>query len=296
MTQFLQLLVNGLVTGSILALAGVGVSLVYGILGVVNFAQGEYITYGAFAAVVVNVVWSGNIVLAAIAAVAAIAALGIALELGFWRPMRRRRAGVFSMFVASLGLSLVMRGVLYSVASPDPRTYRINVFQVYDIGGVRLSESQLLAIAIACISIVLVGLLFSKTHIGRAMRALSDNRELAAIAGVDVDRVVLVTWLIAGGLAGMAGVLQGLVQNSFDANMGFVLLLPVFAAVVLGGIGNAYGALAGGLLLGIAMELSTWSFFAGGLSPVWEQVVAFSVLIIMLLIRPQGLLGEATIA
>ena len=166
MTQFLQLVVNGLVTGSILALAGVGVSLVYGILGVVNFAQGEYITYGAFAAVVVNIVWGANIVLAAIAAVVAIAALGIGLELTFWRPMRRRRAGIFTMFVASLGLSLIMRGVLYSAASPDPRTYRINVFQVYDIGGVRLSESQLVAIVIAFVSIVLVGLLFSRTQIG----------------------------------------------------------------------------------------------------------------------------------
>lgn len=295
MTQFVQLLVNGLVTGSILALAGVGVSLVYGILGVVNFAQGEYITYGAFAAVVVNVTWGASIVLGAVVAVVAIAALGVGLELGFWRPMRRRRAGIFTMLVSSLGLSLVMRGLLYSIASPDPRSYHIDVFQVYVIAGVRISESQLIAIVIACTSIVAVGLLFSRTDIGRAMRALSDNRELAAVAGVDVDRVVIYTWLIAGGLAGMAGVLQGLVQSSFDANMGFVLLLPVFAAVVLGGIGNAYGALAGGLLLGIAMELSTWSAFAGGISPVWEQVVAFSILIVMLLIRPQGLLGEATV-
>jgi branched-subunit amino acid ABC-type transport system permease component len=292
-TQFLQLLVNGLVTGSILALAGVGVSLVYGILKVVNFAQGEYITYGAFTAVAVNIVWKLNIVLGAIAAVAAIAALAVALEYVFWRPMRRRRAGVFTMFVASLGLSLIMRGLLYSVASPNPRTYRINVFQVYDIGGVRLSESQLLAIVIAFVAIVLVGLMFARTQIGRSMRALSDNRELASISGVDVDRIVLFTWIVSGGLAGLAGVLQGLIQGSFDANMGFVLLLPVFAAVILGGVGSAYGALAGGLLIGIAMEFSTWSALGGGLSPIWEQVVAFTVLIVMLLIRPQGILGES---
>jgi neutral amino acid transport system permease protein len=292
-TQFIQLLVNGLVTGSILALAGVGVSLVYGILKVVNFAQGEYITYGAFTAVAVNIVWRLSIVLAAVAAVVGIPALGVVLEYAFWRPMRNRRAGVFTMFVASLGLSLIMRGLLYSIASPNPRTYRVNVFQVYDIDGVRLSESQLLAIVIAFVAIVLVGLVFSRTQIGKSMRALSDNRELAAVSGVDVDRIVLLTWVIAGGLAGLSGVLQGLIQNSFDANMGFVLLLPVFAAVILGGVGNAYGALAGGLLIGIAMELSTWSAFGGGLSPVWEQVVAFTVLIVMLLIRPQGLLGEA---
>jgi branched-subunit amino acid ABC-type transport system permease component len=293
LTQFLQLFVNGLVDGSILALAGVGVSLVYGILKVVNFAQGEYITYGAFTAVAVNIVWKLNIVVGAIAAVAAIAALAVGLEYVFWRPMRRRRAGVFTMFVASLGLSLIMRGLLYSVASPNPRTYRINVFQVYDIGGVRLSESQLVAIVIAFVAIVLVGLMFARTQIGRSMRALSDNRELASISGVDVDRIVLFTWIVSGGLAGLAGVLQGLIQGSFDANMGFVLLLPVFAAVILGGVGSAYGALAGGLLIGLAMEFSTWSALGGGLSPVWEQVVAFTVLIVMLLIRPQGILGES---
>ena len=122
MTQFLQLLVNGLVTGSILALAGVGVSLVYGILKVVNFAQGEYITYGAFTAVAVNIVWKLNIVLGAIAAVAAIAALAVVLEYVFWRPMRRRRAGVFTLFVASLGLSLIMVSLLYQrFVFPRPR-------------------------------------------------------------------------------------------------------------------------------------------------------------------------------
>ena len=293
MTEFLQLLVIGLVTGSILALAGVGVSLVYGILGVVNFAQGEYVTYGAFAAVVVNIIWKVNIVVGALAAMVAIAALSVALEYVFWRPMRRRHAGVFTMFVASLGLSLIMRGVLYSTASPNPRTYRVNVFQVYDIGGVRLSQSQLTALVIGVVSIVLVGLLFSRTHMGKSMRALSDNRELAAIAGVDVQRVVLVTWVIAGGLAGLAGVLQGLTQDSFDANMGFILLLPVFAAVILGGIGSAYGALAGGLVLGVAMQLSTWTKLGGGLSPIWEQVVAFTVLVLALLVRPTGLLGRA---
>jgi branched-subunit amino acid ABC-type transport system permease component len=113
---------------------------------------------------------------------------------------------------------------------------------------------------------------------------------------VNVDRVVRVTWVLAGALAGLGGVLAGLVQATFDPNVGFALLLPVFAAVVLGGIGSAYGALVGGLALGIVQELSTWTALAGGLSPVWKPVVAFVVLVLVLLVRPNGLFGRATTA
>lgn len=293
MTEFLQLVVDGLITGSIFALAGIGISLPYAILRVVNFAQGEYVTYGAYAAVLVNIVWHGNIVLAAIAAMGGVAVLSILLEFGFWRPMRNRRAGHFTMLLASFGLSLVMRGLLFMVGSPAPRTYRVNVFQVYDIGGVRLSESELIAVILGFISIALVALLFAKTHTGRTMRALADDRSLAAVAGIDTERLVVITWIVTGLLAGLAGVLQGLLQNSFDPNMGGDLLLPVFAAVILGGVGSAYGVLAGGLLVGLAMQLSTWSVLWGGLSPIWQQVVAFSALVIALLIRPQGLFGQA---
>jgi branched-chain amino acid transport system permease protein len=293
MTEFLQLVVDGLITGSIFALAGIGVSLPYAILRVVNFAQGEYVTYGAYAAVLVNITWGGNIALAAVAAIVSVAVLSVVLELGFWRPMRNRRAGHFTMLLASFGLSLAMRGLLFIVGSANPRTYRVNVFQVYDIGGIRLSKSELIAVVLGFVAIALVALLFAKTHTGRAMRALADDRSLASVAGVNIDRLVVITWIVTGALAGLAGVLQGLLQNSFDPNMGGDLLLSVFAAVVLGGAGSAYGVLAGGLLVGVAMQLSTWSVLWGGLSPIWQQVVAFSVLVIALLIRPQGLLGQA---
>ena len=125
------------------------------------------------------------------------------------------------------------------------------------------------------------------------MRALADDPALASVAGVNVDRVVVYTWLLAGALAGLAGVLQGLVLASFTPNTGFQLLLPIFAAVVLGGIGSAYGALAGGLLLGVAMELSTWDVLGGGVDPVYKPVVAFVLLIAVLLVRPQGIFGKA---
>ena len=125
---------------------------------------------------------------------------------------------------------------------------------------------------------------------------MADDRSLAAVSGIHVSRVIRLTWIVSGLLAGLAGVLAGLVEYSFDPNFGFQLLLPIFAAVVLGGIGSVYGALLGGLVLGVAMELSTWSGFAGGVNPTYKPVVAFVVLTLALLVRPQGLFGRATLA
>ena len=295
MTELLQLIANGLVTGSIIALAAVGVSLIYGILRIVNFAHGDYLVVGAYVALAVNIGWGGSIVLAALAAVAATAALAAGLEFALWRPLRRKDAGLFSFFIAAIGLALVLRHVVFLVGDPGPRRYDVDVFQVYDLGGVRLSQSQLIAIGIAFAAIVFVGLMLARTGLGKAMRALSDNRALAAVAGIDVDRTVVLTWVLAGGLAGIAGLLQALILNAFTPNFGFLLLLPIFAAVVLGGIGSAYGALVGGLALGLVMELSTWNALAGGAPAVYKPVVAFGVLIVVLLFRPQGVFGKARV-
>lgn len=295
MSELLQLVANGLVTGSILAIAAVGVSLVYGILKIVNFAHGDYLVFGAYVALAVNVGWGGNIVLAAVAAVVLTAVLAAALELALWRPLRRKHAGVFSLFIAAIGLALVLRHVIFLTADAKPRRYDVDVFQVYELGPVRLSQSQVVAIVIAFAAIVLVGLMLARTGLGRAMRALSDDPSLAAVAGIDVDRTVVLTWILAGGLAGVAGLLQGLVLNAFNPNFGFMVLLPVFAAVVLGGIGSAYGALVGGLVLGLVTEVSTWSALAGGVPPVYKPVVAFAVLVLVLLVRPQGVFGRARV-
>lgn len=295
MTELVQLGANGLVTGSIIALGAVGVSLVYGILRIVNFAHGDYLVFGAYVALAVNVGWNGHIVLAAVAAIVATAVLSAGLEFALWRPLRRKGAGLFSLFIAAIGLALVLRHVVFLVGEARPRRYDVDVFQVYEVGGIRLSQSQLIAIGIAFAAIVLVGLVLARTGLGKAMRALSDNRSLAAVAGIDVDRTVVLTWVLAGGLAGIAGLLQALILNAFTPNFGFLLLLPIFAAVVLGGIGSAYGALVGGVALGLAMELSTWDALAGGAPAVYKPVVAFGVLIVVLLLRPQGVFGKARV-
>jgi branched-chain amino acid transport system permease protein len=289
---FLQLAANGLVTGSLFAIAAVGVSLVYGILGLVNFAYGDVMMFGAFVAVLFNVTFGLTLILAAAVAMVATAGLSVALEGVLWRPLRRRRAGFMSLFLASIGLALVLRQGVFLVAGPQPRSYDFDPYTVYTLGSVRLSGAQAVAIVVAVAAILLVGLMLGRTSLGRTMRAVADDRALAAVAGIDTGRVVLITWIVTGLLAGLAGVLAGLVQYSFDPNFGFALLLPIFAAVVLGGIGSAYGALLGGLLLGLVTELSTWDGLHGGVDPVYKPVVAFCVLIAVLLLRPQGLLGR----
>lgn len=294
MSELLQLVVNGLVNGSVVALAAVGVSLVYGMLRIVNFAHGDYLTAGAYAAVLATSLGLGMVAAALLAGVAGLV-LAVALEFALWRPLRRKGAGFMSLFLASIGLALVLRNVLFLVATAVPRSYPVDVFQVYAVGPIRISQSQSIAVATAFGVIVLVAVLLARTTLGRSMRALADDAVLAAVTGIRVDRVVVATWALAGVLAGIAGVLAALVQSSFDPNVGFALLLAVFAAVVLGGIGSAYGALLGGLVLGVLTEVATWTELAGGVNPVYKPVVAFAVLIAALLVRPQGFFGRARI-
>jgi neutral amino acid transport system permease protein len=293
--MFMQLLANGLVTGSVFALAAAGVSIIYGILRLVNFAYGDYMTFGAFIAVYFNVTRELPIVTAAILGMLATALLSVALEFVLWRPVRARNAGFMSLFLVSIGLALVLRHVIYLVAGPQPRTYTVDPYKVYVIGSARLSGAQAIAIVVAGVGIVVLGILIARTGVGRMMRALADDLPLAAVSGVRTSRVIVAAWILSGLLAGLAGVLAGLVQTSFNPQLGFTLLLPIFAAVVLGGIGSVYGALVGGLALGLAMELSTWPELGGGVNPTYKPVVAFAALVLVLLLRPQGLFGRARV-
>lgn len=293
MTELVQLLLIGLVEGSIIAITAVGLTLVYGILKIVNFSHGELLTFGAYAAFLMNVTWGGSIVTATLFAVLATALLGVALEFALWRPLRRKGAGMVNLLITSIGVALVVRHAIFLGFGGSSRVYDVDVYQVYRLGFVRLSRGQIAVVVIAFVAIIAVAFLLARTRLGKAMRAVSDNPDLASVAGVDIDRIAAYTWVIGGGLAGLGGVLQGLVQSSFNPNMGFTLLLFIFAAVLLGGVGSAYGALTGGLALGVLVNLSTWDALAGGLRGVYKPVVAFLVLIAVLVLRPQGVFGKA---
>jgi branched-subunit amino acid ABC-type transport system permease component len=181
------------------------------------------------------------------------------------------------------------------VAGPRVRQLAIDQTAVYDLGLVRISPGQAVSIGITVVVAPAVALLLARTTIGKSMRAVADNRELAAISGVDVDRMGTYVWLLAGALAGIGGIMFAVVQGTFDPNLGFQVLFLIFTTVVLGGIGSAYGALVGGFVLGLVMELSTWDGFFGGLEARYKPVLAFVALILLLLYRPQGLFGKARV-
>jgi branched-subunit amino acid ABC-type transport system permease component len=288
-----QLLVNGLITGSILALAGVGATLIFGIQRIANFAHGDFLTIGAYAAFAVNVVLGQNLLIAALGAMGAVALFGVAAHFGLFRPLRGR--GTVAIALVSVGLGLLIRNVIFIVAGSQIRQFNVNQSEVITVGAVRLSPGQAVAVAVALVVAPLVALFLARTRLGKQMRAVADNRDLASISGIDVERIGVSVWILAGGLAGLAGVMLGLSQGVFDPNMGLGPLFLIFTAVVLGGIGSAYGALVAGLALGLAMELSTWEALFGGLDSKYKPVLAFVVLILLLLYRPQGLFGQARV-
>ena len=288
-----QLVYNGLVVGAILALTGLGVTLVFGIQRVANFAHGDYLTFGAYVAFLVDVTWSGNLVVAAVGAVIATAALAVGLHLVLLRPLRGR--GLVALSLITVGLGLVLRNALFLIESPQPRQYAFDQAAVIDLGFIRVAPGELWAGMAALVAVPAVAAMLARVPIGKAMRAVADNRDLAEIAGVDTERIGLYVWMLAGGLAGLGGTMLALVQGIFDPNLGFNVLFLILTGVVLGGIGNAFGALLAGLVLGLVMEVSTWPPFFGGVPTQYQPVVGFIVLILLLMFRPQGLLGKARV-
>jgi neutral amino acid transport system permease protein len=283
-----QATANGLVTGTYFALGAVGLALVFGVLRLVNFAHGDFLTFGAYTALLANVFFRLPVVVATAVAVASTALLAGVLELVLWRPMRARKAGGLQLLLTAIGLAFVIRNCIQLVAGTEPRGLRVDVTSaVTFLGGVRMGTTELTVMVVGLAVLVFVAVLLSVSRLGREMRALADNLSLAEVAGVDTGRVIIATWLVAGSLSGLAGVLVAAAVGVLSPQFGFQLLLSLFAATVLGGIGNAYGALAGGLMLGLTQEWSTLF-----IDPRWKLSVGFVILILTLLARPNGLLGR----
>ncbi len=290
--RFVSLLVQGIKLGSIIALTSVGLSLIFGVTGLVNFAHGELVTFGAIVAYVVNGNLGLPLILGAVVATAMGGVFGGALELAAFRPLRRRRTGLVSMLVITIGLSFFIRHVflLSGVFGPAPKKYLDYAVQTTPLtfGPISLAPRDLSIMIVALVVLAAVGLFLQRTTLGKAMRAVADNKDLAESSGIDVERVILTVWVMGGALAGLGGVLQGLSQAAVEYDMGFALLLLMFAGIIVGGLGTAYGAMVGGLVVGVASEVSTLFF-----SVEFKLVFAFMLLIGVLMIRPQGILGSA---
>src|SRR5918994_1821110 len=278
---------NGLSLGAIYALGAVGLTLVYGILKLVNFAHGDFLTFGAYMAYLVNVTWGAPLVVAVFWAMAATALLGLLFERTLWGPMRRRRAGFLQLILMSIGLAFLLRAVVQWFWSTEIRSLGVDNTSSVEFLGLRVGETELIVIVVGIVVIVAVGLMLRYSLLGKRMRALSDDLDLAETSGIDTKRVILYTWIFSGALAGLAGVMAAATTN-LRPELGFELLLPIFAAVILGGIGDAFGALAAGMVLGVLTEWSTLVIDAR-----WKIAVGFLVLVLALVIRPQGIFGRA---
>ncbi|MEX5720082.1 branched-chain amino acid ABC transporter permease [Geodermatophilus maliterrae] len=285
--EAVQLLVDGLRFGLLIAISAVGLSLIFGTTGLTNFAHGELVTIGALFAWWVNTGLGVPIIPAGIIAMIGGAAFGALNELGLWRPLRRRGTGLIAALVVSIGLSLLLRYIIQIVYGGFSNPYSgLGTSRAVDYGLFRLTNQSLVSIVISIVVLVLVAVMLQRTKIGKAMRAVSDNRDLAASSGINVNRVILVVWMMGGALAALGGVLLGL-SDQVRWDMGFQLLLLMFAGVTLGGLGTAYGALVGSVIVGVFVQMSTLVIpndvkYVGGLL----------LLIVILVIRPQGILGS----
>lgn len=278
----LQLLINGIAVGSILALAAIGLTLTYGILKLSNFAHGDFMTLGAYLTWLVNDTELNIWLSMFIGAAGTIVAMLIA-EYLLWKPMRDRRASDTTLIIISIGLALFLRNGILLFYGGSNQQYLLPVVRALEFGDLRIAYYRVIVVGLAIAAIIVLHLILQNTKIGKAMRAVADNIELARVSGIDVDRIVLWTWIITGTLTAFAGGMYGLIAV-VRPNMGWFLILPMFAAVILGGIGNVYGAIAGAFIIGIAQELSVPL-----LGSEYKLGVALAIMIVILLVRPQGL-------
>jgi len=286
--QLVERIVNGLNFGLMLALAAIGASLVFGTTGLSNFAHAEMVTFGAVMTLVFGVFIKLPILVAIPIAVALSAVFGLALDAAIWRPLRRRGIGLTQLLIVSIGLSLALRytfqffigGSIFQL--PGSSEAKINI-----IGPISLTVTDMISMGVSAVVLVAVAWWLTNTRIGKATRAISDNPALAASSGINVDGVVRIVWVISAALAGLSGVLWAYFIPGIKWDMGAQILLLVFAAITLGGLGTAYGALIGSIIVGLLVEVSTlW------IPSDLKYLGALVILIVVLLVRPQGILGR----
>jgi branched-subunit amino acid ABC-type transport system permease component len=282
-----QALLNGVVSGLLIALPAIALSLTYGILNFANFSVGAMITAGAYLAYIANTSFGAPIMLAAPIAAIVLALIAIAIQRGVYRQIRN--ADHVTLLVASMGVAFVLENAIRFFYGADVRTLDVPVARPLLWNGLRLNHEQLTIAVVALSAMVVVGFILKRTRLGRAMRAISDDPDLAEVRGIRRARTVDWTWALSGVLTALAGVLIAL-DGVVDPMIGMNYLVSIFAAAIIGGIGNPFGAVAGALIIGLVEETS-----ALAVSTTYRQGISFVVLVLVLLIRPQGLLGGARI-
>ncbi len=278
---FLQLVIFGLVLGGIIALGAVGVSLLFGILRFANFAHGDMMTLGAYFALMLVGPLALPMYVAFPVALAGTALVVVLIDQVLFRRLRRNAPVI--LLISSFGLALILRSVIQIIWGPDNIVYSTAIQLPWRVGDLRIRPTHVLILATTIGLVVLLHLFLQRTRMGKAMRAMSDDPDLARVTGIDTEGVVIWTWIIGGALAAAAGIFLAM-DTRLNPLLGWNILLPVFAAALLGGIGRPYGAIAGGFIIGIATEVSTMF-----MAPVYKPAVAFTLIVILLIVRPTGL-------
>ncbi|GLO50300.1 High-affinity branched-chain amino acid transport system permease protein LivH [compost metagenome] len=298
----LQQVLNGLVLGSIYALVALGYTMVYGIIGLINFAHGEVVMVGAMVTISVLTMLAGagfapgiiTLLLAIMAAVVVCMLLAQGMEKYAYRPLRK--APRLTPLILAIGISIALQNLAMMIWGRGYKTFpEVVETQPVDVFGATITNVQLSIMLIAVVIMLGLWLLVDKTRLGKAMRATAQNQEVAGLMGININRVISATFLIGASLGAIAGVMRAVNYGQADAYMGLLLGLKAFSAAVLGGIGNLFGAMAGGLLLGLIESLAagyTGQITGGFLGANYQDIFAFAVLILVLLFRPNGLLGE----
>jgi branched-chain amino acid transport system permease protein/neutral amino acid transport system permease protein len=285
MTELLQLLIYGIVLGGIITLGAIGVSLIYAILRFAHFAHGDLMTVGAYLALAAVAGLGLSVWLAFPVAIAGAVLVAIGIDAALYRHLRRTAPVI--LLISSVGVALILRSLVHLIWGPATAVYEAGIKLPIRLGELRIREDHVYIIVGAALLVLLLHLLLTRTKIGKAMRAMADDPDLARITGIDTRRVILWTWALAAALAAIAGIFLG-IDSRLQPTMGWHMLLAVFAAAIVGGIGRPYGAIAGGMLVGIASELST-----AILSPAYKPAVAFALMVLTLIVRPTGLVGGA---
>ncbi|HAG07103.1 MAG: Inner-membrane translocator [Clostridia bacterium 62_21] len=284
-----QVILNALITSSIYLLAGTGLTLTFGLSRFPNFTYAEFITLGAYAGFIFLVQPEGNFLLALVTA-AVIAGLVSVLSYSLvFRPLVERRASLVLLMVASIGLGYAIRYTIAEIWSWSSLSYQ-TVWAAYEVGGIRVTSLWVWIILTAVVAGVALHFFLTRTKTGKAIRAIANNPELASVTGINRERVILLAWFIGAALAGLAGVFRAADTRLFPM-LGWDILLPVFAATVLGGIGSFYGLILASLILGFAENFGVIFLSGVGLSTEYRMAIAFLILIIVLLVRPKGIAG-----
>ncbi len=286
MNQFTLSIGFGLVTASILVLAAMGLTLQFGVTNFVNFAYGDFLTLGAYFSWVANARLHVNIWVAMIIGSLAMGLIAALLGRFLLGPFARRFRNLFYVMIVTFGLSLILLNLIQAIWGPNYQQYAVAAQNPMHLGPFLLSADQLIILGIGAAAMAAIHLMLTRTKIGKAMRAMSDDPSLAMVSGINTRAITTFTWFLTGTLAGLAGTVLGLNISSITPATGETFLFVIFAAVILGGIGKPYGAMLGALIIGLATEMSAVVFNAA-----YKLDVAFVLLVIVLLVRPQGLLA-----